>query len=263
MDMQRFAGKTVLVTGGARGIGRGIARRFAQEGASVAVADRLESVEQTAAELAEELGVETLAVTVDVTDRAQVEALYARVEERFGRLDVSVQNAGILRISPLERLTEEEWDATLGVNTKGMFLCCQQAAALMRRQGGGGRIVNSASAQARDGFVYTPHYAASKFGVMGMTQSLAKELAADGITVNAFCPGIIGSDMWEYADKAWGELLGDYARGELMAEWVAGIPMRRAGTPEDVAGLVAFLASDDASYITGQTVNVCGGLEMS
>jgi len=260
---RRFAGKIVLVTGGARGIGRGIAERFAREGAAVVVADRLEQVEQTAAELAELGGGETLGVNVDVTDKAQVEALYARVEERFGRLDVSVQNAGILRISRLEGLSEEEWDATLAVNTKGMFLCCQQAAALMRRQGGGGRIVNSASAQARHGFIYTPHYAASKFGVMGMTQSLAKELAGDGITVNAFCPGIIGSDMWEYADRAWGELLGDYGRGELMAEWVDGIPMRRSGTPEDVAGLVAFLASDDAAYITGQTINVDGGLEMN
>lgn len=259
---RRFAGKIVLVTGGARGIGRGIAERFAREGAAVVVADRLERVEQTAAELAA-LGGETLGVHVDVTDKPQVEALYARIEERFGRLDVSVQNAGILRISRLESLSEAEWDATLAVNTKGMFLCCQQAAALMRRQGGGGRIVNSASAQARHGFVYTPHYAASKFGVMGMTQSLAKELAGDGITVNAFCPGIIGSDMWEYADRAWGDLLGDYGSGELMAEWVDGIPMRRAGTAEEVAALVAFLASDDAAYITGQTINVDGGLEMN
>jgi meso-butanediol dehydrogenase/(S,S)-butanediol dehydrogenase/diacetyl reductase len=128
---------------------------------------------------------------------------------------------------------------------------------------GSGRLINTASGQARQGFIYTPHYAASKFGVVGITQSLAKELASAGITVNAFCPGIIDTDMWAYNDSAWGKLLGTYAPGELMAEWVRGIPMKRAGTTADVAGLVAFLASDDAAYITGQTINVDGGLIMS
>ena len=133
----------------------------------------------------------------------------------------------------------------------------------MRKAGKKGRLINTASTQARQGFIYTPHYAASKFGVIGITQSLAIELAKTGITVNAFCPGIIGTDMWAYNDAAWGKLLGDYKPGELMAEWVEGIPMGRAGTPEDVAGLVTFLASYDAAYITGQTINIDGGLFMS
>jgi meso-butanediol dehydrogenase/(S,S)-butanediol dehydrogenase/diacetyl reductase len=133
----------------------------------------------------------------------------------------------------------------------------------MRAQGGGGRILNAASGQARQGFVYTPHYAASKFGVVGLTQSLAKELASDQITVNAYCPGIVGSDMWSYNDREWGRLLGDYKPGELMAEWVAGIPLGRAGTNDDVASLLLFLASDDAAYITGQTINVDGGMFMN
>jgi meso-butanediol dehydrogenase/(S,S)-butanediol dehydrogenase/diacetyl reductase len=133
----------------------------------------------------------------------------------------------------------------------------------MRRHCSGGRLINTASGQARDGFIYTPHYAASKFGVVGLTQSLAKEVATEGITVNAICPGIIETDMWAYNDKVWGQMLGDYAPGELMAEWVQNIPMKRAGKGKDVSGVVAFLASDDAAYITGQTINVDGGLIMS
>lgn len=124
-------------------------------------------------------------------------------------------------------------------------------------------MVNTASGQARDGFIYTPHYAASKFGVVGLTQSLAKEVAREGITVNAICPGIIHTEMWDYNDRVWGQMLGDYAPGELMEEWVRGIPMGRAGTPAKVGALVAFLSSQDAAYITGQTINVDGGLIMS
>ena len=160
-------------------------------------------------------------------------------------------------------MTEEEWDWVMNVNTKGVFLCCQAAARQMVKQRSG-KLINTASGQSRDGFIYTPHYAASKMGVVGITQSLAKELAPIGITVNAFAPGIIETDMWKYNDKAWGELLGDYQEGELIDEWVNNnIPMKRAGTPDDVAGLVLFLASSDADYITGQTINVDGGLIMS
>jgi meso-butanediol dehydrogenase/(S,S)-butanediol dehydrogenase/diacetyl reductase len=257
----RFAGKVVVVTGGSRGIGAGIARRFASEGAAVALASNEDLVHKVADSLREYGGAVSSHV-VDVTDRAQVTELYDSVAREHGRIDVAVQNAGVITIKPLPDLTEREWDFVMDVNTKGVFLCCQAAAKHMVAQGSG-RLINTASGQARQGFIYTPHYAASKFGVVGITQSLAKELASSGITVNAFCPGIIETDMWAYNDAAWGKLLGNYAPGELMAEWVRGIPMKRAGTAADVAGLVAFLASDDAAYITGQTINVDGGLIMS
>ena len=175
---------------------------------------------------------------------------------------MSIQNAGVITIARIEGLSEDDWDRIMAVNTKGVFLCCQAAAIRMKPRRSG-RIINTASGQARQGFIYTPHYAASKFGVVGITQSLAKELAPDNITVNAFCPGIIETDMWTYNDAAWGKLLGNYQPGELMREWVNNIPMKRAGKAEDVAGLVTFLASEDAAYITGQTINVDGGLIMS
>lgn len=261
--MNRFEGKTVVVTGGNRGIGLAVAERFAEEGANVVIASVEPHVEEVAAKL-REAGAKVSGVICDVTDRSSVSALYDRAEEEFGPLDISMQNAGIITIRKVEDLTEADWDATMAVNTKGVFLCCQEAISRMRKTGRGGRLINTASGQARDGFIYTPHYAASKMGVVGITQSLAKEVALEKITVNAICPGIIYSDMWDYNDRIWGEMLGDYAPGELMKDWVENkIPMKRAGTGSDVAGLVSFLASDDANYITGQTINVDGGLIMS
>ncbi|MGH7118661.1 MAG: SDR family oxidoreductase [Acetobacteraceae bacterium] len=251
----------MVITGGSRGIGAAIARRFAREGARVLVSAN-EAVDEIVAVIRESGGT-VEGFVADVTSRDDVVALYDRAEELFGSVDISVQNAGVITIARLEDLTIEEWHKVLEVNTTGVFLCCQEAVARMRKHRRGGRLINTASGQARQGFIYTPHYAASKFGVIGITQSLAKEVAKESITVNAFCPGIIKTDMWAYNDRAWGKLLGDYKPGELMAEWIKNIPAGRAGTGEDVAGLVAFLASDDASYITGQAINVDGGLIMS
>jgi len=260
--MHRFNDKVVVVTGGSRGIGLAIAERFAREGARVCIAANEDQIDDAAAGLRVE-GYDVIARRVDVTVRGEVVALYDHVEREFGGVDISVQNAGIITVALLEDLSERDWDSVMAVNTKGVFLCCQEAALRMRRQGRRGRLINTASGQARQGFIYTPHYAASKFAVLGVTQSLARELAVAGITVNAICPGIVATDMWAYNDVAWGKLLGDYRPGELMAEWIAAIPMKRAGTGDDVAGLVSFLASDDAAYITGQTINVDGGMFMS
>ncbi len=260
--MQRFTDKTVVITGASRGIGASIARRFASEGANVVLSANEEAVERVAGDI-RKTGGKATAVIADVTRKDDVRHLFDEAERHFAPVDVAVNNAGVITIARLEEMTEAEWDKVMAVNTKGVFLCCQEAAARMRAHGRGGRLINTASGQARQGFVYTPHYAASKFGVVGLTQSLARELAPEQITVNAFCPGIIETDMWDYNDTAWGKLLGYNEPGELMADWVKGVPMGRAGNGEDVAGLVSFLASEDARYITGQTINVDGGLIMS
>ena len=257
-----LAGKVAVVTGASRGIGAAIAMRLARDGAAVVLSANEPAVHDVAAGI-EAWGGRALAVEADVTATDDVARIYDRAERAFGRVDVSMQNAGVITIARIEEMTEAEWDKVLAVNTKGVFLCCKEAIARIRKHGKGGRLINTASGQARQGFIFTPHYAASKFGVIGITQSLAKEVAREAITVNAFCPGIIETDMWAYNDQAWGKLLGDYAPGELMQEWVDDIPMRRAGRGEDVAGLVSFLAGPDASYITGQTINVDGGLIMS
>jgi len=260
--MSRFQGKTIVITGASRGIGAALAKRFAREGGAVVVCANEPACETVATDIVK-AGGKAIAFVANVTNKGDVIALYDAAEKAFGGIDVSIQNAGIITIARVEALTENEWDKVMEVNTKGVFLCCQEAIARMRKHKRGGRLINTASGQARQGFIYTPHYAASKFAVVGITQSLAKEVAKEAITVNAFCPGIIETDMWAYNDEVWGKLLGDYKPGELMAEWVRGIPMGRAGSGEDVAGLVTFLASDDAAYITGQTVNVDGGLIMS
>lgn len=258
----KFTGKSVVVTGASRGIGLAIAQRFAEEGAQVTLASNEALVQETADNISKQGGA-AQAVIADITSVKDVKAIYDAAEAKYGKVDISIQNAGVITIDKIEDLPEQDWDKVLSVNTKGVFLCCQEAISRIRKHGSGGRLINAASGQARQGFIYTPHYAASKFGVIGLTQSLAKEVAAEGITVNSICPGIVATDMWQYNDSHWGKLLGNYKPGELMAEWVRNIPMKRAAKPEEIAGVVAFLASDDAAYITGQALNIDGGLIMS
>jgi meso-butanediol dehydrogenase/(S,S)-butanediol dehydrogenase/diacetyl reductase len=257
----RFKGKVVLITGASQGIGESILLRFANEGADLVLCSNEERIFDVA-DRAKELGSRILAVVADVSKKTEVVLLFERIKDEFGKLDVSVHNAGIIKIAPLAELSEDDWDLVLDINCKGVFLCCQMAAQLMIPQRSG-CIINAASGQARQARPHSPHYAASKAGVVGITQSLALELAPYGIRVNAYCPGVISTEMWKYNDREWGRLLGGYSPGDYFKEVVERIPLGRPGTTEEVAGLVTFLASDDASFITGQAIHVNGGSIMA
>jgi acetoin reductase-like protein len=261
--METLDGKIALVTGGARGIGRAIALRFAREGADVAVADlNEEGARSTAAEI-EATGRKSLAVGVDVRDLAQIRSMMSQVVGAFGRIDVLANNAGVVRVERLLDVTEEHWDFVLNVNTKAVFFVMQAVARQMKDQepasdGLRGRIINTASIAAKPGGrpMFAP-YAASKAAVWSLTQSAAVALAPD-ITVNCVCPGIVDTAMWAQIDAEWNELEG-MPDGEAWRRRVAAIPMGRPEVPDDVAGMFAFLAGPDAAYITGQPFTVDGG----
>lgn len=256
-----FTGKHVVVTGAGSGIGLAIGEGFAESGATVRLIDRSPAV-MDAAEAAARRGLRVTGAVVDVTDEEGMKTLFADIAEEWGKLDVLVNNAGIITIAPLPDTSVADFDRVLNVNTTAQFIGAREAYPLLKAAGGGS-IINAASGQARQGFIFTPGYAASKFGVMGLTQSLAKELAKDNIRVNAYCPGIVATDMWSYNDTEWGKLLGDYKPGELIAKWISEIPMGRAATKADVTNAILFLASDAGSYITGQALNVDGGMFMN
>ncbi len=245
-----LGGKVALVTGASRGIGRAIALRLAGEGAKVAInyAGNTAKAEAVKAEI-EQNGGEAILVQADVADSSAVEAMVAKVTEAFGQIDILVNNAGITRDGLLMRMKEEDFDAVVNTNLKGVFHCTKTVSKLMMKKRSG-RIINMASVVGIMGNAGQTNYAAAKAGVIGFSKSAAKELAARGITVNVVAPGFIDTDMTAaMTDKA----------KELT---LTGIPMKKMGTPEDVANAVLFLASDCASYITGQTVNVDGGMVM-
>ncbi len=246
MSGVNFEGKTALVTGGARGIGLEIARCLAAGGATVALVDVLEDALKDAA--SELTGAkEVLTYACDVTDEAQVEQVIEAVVETAGRLDILVNNAGITRDDLLLRMTQDQWDAVLAVNLKGTFLMSKHAAKYMVRQKGG-RIVNLASVSGLVGNPGQANYSASKAGVVGLTKTVARELARKNVCCNAVAPGFIQTDMTD--------VLPEKAKENALAA----IPLRRMGTAEEVARVCAFLASDDAAYVTGQVLAVDGGM---
>lgn len=257
----KLSGKVAVVTGAGRGIGRGIALRLAQDGADVVVNDvNSETVSRVADEI-RDLGRRSLAIAADVGVGKEVYGMVEQVVGEFGKLDIMVANAGIAQVKQAIEITEEDWDKVFAVNTKGVFLCAQAAARQMIKQKGG-KIINCASIAGHSGFGLLSHYSASKFAVVGFTQALAKELGQYGITVNAYCPGIVGTDMWDLIDEKMGEYLG-LPKGETLKKYTGLITLGRVETPEDVACFVSYLASSDANYMTGQSVNICGGVVMN
>ncbi|HDK7744401.1 TPA: 3-oxoacyl-[acyl-carrier-protein] reductase [Staphylococcus aureus] len=242
--------KSALVTGASRGIGRSIALQLAEEGFNVAVnyAGSKEKAEAVVEEIKAK-GVDSFAIQVNVADADEVKAMIKEVVSQFGSLDVLVNNAGITRDNLLMRMKEQEWDDVIDTNLKGVFNCIQKATPQMLRQRSGA-IINLSSVVGAVGNPGQANYVATKAGVIGLTKSAARELASRGITVNAVAPGFIVSDMT------------DALSDELKEQMLTQIPLARFGQDTDIANTVAFLASDKAKYITGQTIHVNGGMYM-
>ena len=261
--MYQLDGKVALVTGAGRGIGRAIALRLAREGADVVVSDIQAANAEAVAQEVAELGRLGLACAADVTQAEQVEAMSAQAMARFGRIDILVNNAGIVIVKPMLQMDETDWDRLFDVNLKSYWLCARAIAPQMVARGQGGKIINAASKAGKTPSRYAPigAYSTSKHGVIGFTRSLAMELAPARINVNCFCPGIVDTDMWTQIDAEVAAQSGRAPGGSRQAA-LADIPLGRMETPDGVAKLVAFLASSEADYMTGQALNLTGGMEM-
>jgi meso-butanediol dehydrogenase / (S,S)-butanediol dehydrogenase / diacetyl reductase len=251
-------GRRALVTGAGTGIGRAIANALGVAGASVAVTD----LDLTAAEaVAGEIGPWAIALQLDVTNADVTEAVLKQAADRWGGLDIVCANAGISSMARVVDLTEEEWEANMAVNAKGVFLTNRAAVRHWLQTGAKGVIVNTASLAGKQGVPLLAHYAASKFAVVGFTQSLAREVAEHGIRVNCVCPGFVRTGMQE-RELVWEAGLRSMAPDRVRDEYVALTPLGRLEEPEDVADAVVFLASDAARFITGEALNVTGGVRM-
>jgi meso-butanediol dehydrogenase/(S,S)-butanediol dehydrogenase/diacetyl reductase len=276
--MYRLDGKVALCTGAGRrdGLGAAILTRLAAEGCRVVVTDlgtptalmqagsigTTDEMEAVAAGI-RATGAEALAVPLDVRDEGQVQAAIARTVEAFGRIDVLVNNAGIgYLMEPLLEVSRERWQAVLEVNLMGAFLCTKHAAKQMIAQGGGGRIVNVASQAAKSGHLHMAAYTASKHGLVGLTRSAAMEFGPHGITVNAICPNHVTTGLGAVQNEYFAKLRGFADADAYLADMRTRIPLRRVGLATDTAAACAFLCSDEAAYVTGEAMNVSGGVEM-
>jgi NAD(P)-dependent dehydrogenase (short-subunit alcohol dehydrogenase family) len=289
----RFSGKVAIVTGSGQGIGKGIALRLAREGATVVIAEYSAETGATAAAEIEAAGCKAMTHRIDISDPEASAAMVAGLAARFGRIDILVNNAGVVQTKPMMELSPDDWDRVLDVNLRGAFFLTQAVARQMiaripealresaaqpadifltkkDAEAGGpaetfeasyGKIVNLSSVAGRRGRPLQTHYAASKAGIISLTQSAALALAPYRINVNAVCPGIVPTPMWAQIDQERGKLFGAKP-GDAMAAFINTVPLKRAATAEDIAGAVAFFCSSDADYITGQALNVDGGYEM-
>lgn len=252
--------KIAIVTGASRGIGKAIASRLAKEGANIVIADVDTDEGEKVAQAVRKINRECLVTKCDVRNAQEVEDMVKKTIQRFGHIDILVNNAGVSSMAPMVDLEEKDWYLNMDINAKGTFLCSRAAARRMIKQKSG-KIINNASLAAKRGARFLAHYSASKFAVLGLTYTMAIELASHNITVNAVCPGVVETDMIRREWKWEGDIRGvspRRARDEDLAE----IPLGRLCQPEDVAGVIAFLASKDADYLTGQAINVNGGMEV-
>jgi meso-butanediol dehydrogenase/(S,S)-butanediol dehydrogenase/diacetyl reductase len=255
----RLADKVGIITGSGRGIGKGIAMKFAQEGAKVLITDIDPHTAEATCNEIEQAGQQARWVKADVTKEAEVQAMVSFALREFGRIDILVNNAGIVQAKPFLEFSEQEWDEILAVNLKGIVLCTRATVPEMLKRKSG-KIINIASRAGRVGIPYLSSYCASKFAVVGLTQSNALEFAPH-ITVNAICPGIVMTYMWqEYLPHTLGKLYG-LGPKEMIESRLANVPMKRPQYPEDVAKVALFLASGDGDYITGQAIMDTGGMD--
>ena len=259
----RFENKTVIVTGGNKGIGRATVLAFATEGANTVIGYHrdLDSANETA-QMIEKKGGKFELSKVDVRRKKDCERLVETAIKKFGRMDIAVNNAGVSTMNWAVDLTEDEWDFNMDVNAKGVFFCCQSEVKQFIKQGNGGKIVNISSIAGKRQAMLLSHYSASKFAVLGFSKSLALEVAGHRINVNCVCPGLVRTSMQE-REIGWEAKLRGMSEEEVIDEYHNAVPLGRLEEPEDIAKLVLFLASEDAAYMTGQAVNVAGGMEMA
>ncbi|MDR9394624.1 MAG: SDR family oxidoreductase [Roseovarius sp.] len=262
--MGRVSGRSCIVTGAAQGIGRAIGEALLDEGADVCFADidgaKVAAVADQARERAARGGGKIMHAQVDVTDRDKVRAMIDTTVAQFGKLDVKFNNAGVNKPMNLMDVTEDNWHFIMDVNGLGCLIGMQEAARQMIAQGTGGKIINTASIASRQGFDNVAPYCASKWAVVSLTQSGAREFAKNDITVTAFAPGVVATEMWEQVDQDLMEIGAAERPGQAMEEFAADILKGRVARPEDVTGTTTFLASGDSDYMTGQVVMIDGGM---
>jgi meso-butanediol dehydrogenase / (S,S)-butanediol dehydrogenase / diacetyl reductase len=251
--------KVALVTGAGQGIGRAIALRLAKDGADIAIVDIKEDKMDAVAQEVKALGRKATVFSADVSNIDQVYGAVDHTEEELGGFDIMINNAGIAQVQPLSKVTPEEVETIFKVNIEGVIWGIQAAAKKFKARGHKGKIINASSVAGHNGFAMLGVYSATKFAIRGLTQAAALEYAGDGITVNAYCPGIVGTDMWVEIDERFAELTGT-KKGETYKKYVEGIALGRAETPEDVAAFVSYLAGPDSDYMTGQAPIIDGGI---
>ncbi|MBS1076998.1 acetoin reductase [Gluconobacter kondonii] len=254
-----LSGKVAAVTGAAQGIGKAIALRLAKDGADVILLDVKQDILVQTAKEVEALGRRAVALTADISNRDQFATTLREAADTLGGLDIMVNNAGICQVKPVLEIEPAEIEKIFSINVQGVLWGIQAAAKIFQEKGTKGKIINACSIAGHEGYPLLGAYSATKFAVRALTQSAAKELASSGITVNSYCPGIVGTDMWVTIDQRMAEITGADV-GATYKKYVEGIALGRVETADDVAGFVAYLSSSDADYMTGQSVLIDGGL---